>query len=185
MSDSELAELVEAGSLPKFPIVENPNEKDPNKIKIKPKMNVNDMGDGADLYVTPEDLEGTFDYVPDVKSMAMGADAELMDARNEALEMVATRPNMLQLLAEEGYRLKIKDLLVANYEDKGFRDAEKYFEKIQPPEGGLGQMGGPGAPMQQPGVPGVPQANPGSGPAKQMAGAGNIPNPQTIPQGIR
>ena len=179
MSDAQIAELVEAGQIPKHPVVENPNEKDPSKLKIKPKMKVNEVGDGATLYVTPEDLEGTFDYIPDVKSMAMGNDAELMRARSEAIEVAVNQPNMVQLLAQDGWRLKFKDLLEANYEDKGFRDAEKYFEKIQPDEGqiqaqsglqgGIPQMGGPQQNPSVPRVPGVPQANPAGSPAKQMA----------------
>jgi hypothetical protein len=189
VSDDAINQMTEAGSLPKFPVVENPGEKNPDNLKIKPKMVINDMEDGATLTVTPEDLEGTFDYIPDVKSMAMGSDAQQMQAREEAVQLATTNTNVIQLLAQEGYKLKIKDLLVANYEDKGFRDAEKYFEKLPPNPA----MGGVGPNMQQPGVPGSPQANPNGGPAQPMAGPGpvgqggmpSISQPQGIPQGIR
>ena len=186
MSDNDIASMVEAGMLPKHPIVENPEEKNPDNYRIKPKMSVNDMGDGATLYVTPEDLEGTFDYVPDVKSMAMGSDAQLMAARDEAVQLATTNQNVIQLLAQEGYRLKVKDLLVANYEDKGFRDAEKYFEKLPPP--GTSPMGGVQPNMQQPGVPGLPQAPFGGGSGQPMAQPGGIgqgqPPSLPIPQGF-
>lgn len=180
ISETQLMDLVDAGKLPKYPVIENPNEKNPDNYKIKPKMAVNEMEDGATLYITPEDLEGTFDYIPDVKSMALGSDVELSRSRNEAIELATNRPNVIQLLAQEGYRLKIKDLLVANYEDKGFRDAERYFEKIPeeqalvPPgvgvQGGPGQMAGPGQAPPNAGVPGLPKAPLGAGPTQQMAG---------------
>ena len=68
VTDSELQSMYDAASMPKYPVVMNPKEKDVKKIKMKPKMTI--KGDIADVSIVPADLEGTFDYVPDVKSMA-------------------------------------------------------------------------------------------------------------------
>lgn len=184
MSDLEIQQMVEAGSIPKYPVIENPEEKDPEKIRMKPKMSINEMGDGADLYVTPEDLDGSFDYIADVKSMAMGTDIQMQQSRQEAIEMLTTRPNVVQLLQQQGWNVKIKDLLEANFEDKGFKDASRYFEKVTQTQEGNGQMGGAVPNSQVPGLPNVPQTNPGIGPEQQMAGAGAIPQFGSVPQGI-
>lgn len=173
LSNSDLELLLEAGKLPKYPVVENPGEKDPEKIRVKPKLSINEMGDAADLYITPEDLDGTFDYIPDVKSMAMGADAEMAQARSEAIQLVTQNPSVLQLLSQEGFRPKVKELLIADLEDKGLRDAERFFEKIQDGQQGLNQttdptMGGIQPNSAVPGLPNGSQALPGVGAPEQM-----------------
>lgn len=186
IGDAELAEMYEAGMVPTHPVIENPTEKDPSKIKMKSKMSINKMGDGATLYITPEDLEGTFDYIPDVKSMAVGSDAEMIASRQEMIELITTRPSVIQLLQAEGWRPKIKDMLVSSFEDKGYRDAEKLFEKLQttPSPEGNGQMAGSLPNSSIPGLPNVPQTNLGTGAVQQMAGpqptnpGGSPPIPQ-------
>lgn len=189
-SDMDIADMMEAGKLPKHPVIENPEEKDLSKLKIKPKMKINEMGDGAELYVVPEDLEGDFDYIADVKSTGLGADQELMMGRQRAIELVSTNQGVLQLLAGEGWKPKIKDLLVSNFEDQGLRDAEKFFEKIDNgqtgnTQNGTQEMGGLIPGITDPGLQGIPQTNTGAGPIQQMAGPSGVPNPQAIPQGIQ
>lgn len=183
MTDLQLQELYESAKVPKFPVYENPKEKDPAKIRMKAKMEVNDMGDGAKLYITPDDIVGEFDYIADVKSMSVGADMEMTAARQEAIQLVTTNPNVVQLLSLEGYRPKVKDLLVANFEDKGLRDADRFFEKYEqsPTQAGNPQMGSPLPNGQVGGIPGVSQTDPRTSPAQQMAGpagAGQQPIPQ-------
>lgn len=199
LSNEDVQTLMDAGSMPKFPIVENPNEKDPSKIKLKPKLSINDQGDAADLHITPEDLDGTFDYIPDVKSMAIGADAQMQAARTEAITAISQNPTVLQLLQAEGFRPKIKELLVADLEDKGLRDAEKFFEKVDqnggqnPNQDPNSQMGGTGANMPGQGLPNVPQTNPAGSIQQLMAAAGSantpgqapIPNIPSVPQGLQ
>jgi len=131
MNDSELGELIEAGKTPKVPVYENPNEKDPTKLKYHPKMKMGKMGDSAELSIVPEDLEGTYDYIADVKSMASGATQELMEARQKAMDTLFTNPVVLQLLAQQGYRPNAKELLTNSFEEAGARDADRYFEKIE------------------------------------------------------
>jgi hypothetical protein len=183
-SPEELDQMTEAGKLPKYPVVTNPDEKDPSKISLKPKMEINDTGDIADIYATPEDLDGNYDYIADVRSMASGADQELMQGRQNMINTLITgaaSANVIQLLAGEGYRPKVKELLGQSFEDLGMKDADRFFEKLPPPqpinvipgqEGQIGQpptglppqgtpqMGGVQPPMSPAGLPGIPQAPP-------------------------
>lgn len=199
MDDGAIQSMVQAGQMPKFPIVDNPTEKNPDKLKIHPKMEVNDMGDSAKLYIVPEDLDAYFDFVPDVRSMAVGSDVEMVQARQEAMEYVTSNPNVIQSLQADGYRVKTKDLLVSNFEDKGLKDAERYFEKLpqngpqNPNSTGSGPLPGvdPNSPVQ--GLPNVPQTPVGGVPGQQMAGpipAGlggqtAVPNSGVLPQGLQ
>lgn len=169
-TDEEINQMMEAGSLPKYPVIENPEEKDFTKQIIKPKMKVNDTGDIAEIYSTAEDFDGVYDYIPDVKSMAVGASTELMQGRQVAIQSLTTNPVVLQLLQTEGYKPKIKELLETNFEDLGLKDAERFFEKIQQtaiptaggpvgtPQAGIDQMGGVQPTGGQPGLPSIPQA---------------------------
>ena len=162
MSPMEVEEIAEAGKLPKYPVISNPNEKDASKMEIKPKMEVGETEDYADVYVTPEDLNGVYDYIPDVKSMSAGAEAELMAGRQNAINVLTTNPNVLQLLAQEGFRPKVKELLTSNFEDLGLKDAERFFEKLQP----------------QPQIPGQPPPDPTQAGAPQVGG---VPQSQPVP----
>lgn len=131
ISDSDLDGMVEAGKVPKYPIVDNPEEKNPNKLKVRPKMKVNEQGDLAELVIVPDDFEGSYDYIASVKSMAIGAQEEMMQARMQAIEMLMN-PIVQQMLQQEGVRPNIKELLIDNFNDLGMRDAEKYFGRAQP-----------------------------------------------------
>jgi hypothetical protein len=178
-SDMELQQLMQAGMTPKYPVVTNPEEKDLSKVVLKPKMKINETGDVADLYLVPEDLEGDYDYIADVRSMASGADQELIQGRTNALQILTTNANVLQLLQQEGYRPKIKELLGQSFEDLGLKDSDRFFEKLtpalngqatipgQPPisptQTGNPQMGGLPTNSPIPGLPAVPQAPPPTG----------------------
>jgi hypothetical protein len=191
MTDVELGELIETGKTPKHPVYENPEEKEPSKIKYKPKMRMSDMGDSAELSITPDDLEGTYDYIADVKSMSAGATQELMESRMKAMDLLLNNANVIQLLAQEGYKTNVKELITDTFEDQGLRDADRYFEKIEtqalPPT-----AGGPQPNMPQPGLPALPQANPAGGLPEQMAGSvpaglggqASLPNAGAVPPGI-
>lgn len=169
ITDMQIADMVENAKIPKHPVITNPEEKDVEKLEYKPKMKVNEMGDGAELYVTPEDLKGDFDYIADVKSTSIGANEELVAGRQRAIELVSTNQGVLQLLAGEGWKPKIKDMLVSSFEDAGLRDAEKFFEKVEQSEmagqlpmgGDMGQLSNMGIPntnpqMSAPQTPSVP-----------------------------
>jgi hypothetical protein len=192
-TDEELQQMKDAGSTPKYPVVTNPHEKDPLNINMKPKMSINDTGDIAEIYAVEEDFAGTYDYIADVRSMAVGANEELIQGRQNAVNMLLnapTSPFVIQLLNAEGFRPKVKELLEANFEDLGLKDASRFFEKLPPPQpaimgqngidpatgqplnpaqAGANQMGGLPPPPGQPGLPVGPQTPAGINP-QQMAG---------------
>lgn len=171
--DNELQSLMSLGQTPKFPIIENPKEKDITKLKIRPKMKISDMGDVAEITVVPEDLQGTYDYIADVRSMAASQTDELMQARQKALELFTANPVVLQLLQQEGYKPKIKEIISSNLEDFGLSDAERFFEKndqIGPAQAGIRPAGGVGQPVDVNGLPAAPQAVPNPSPVQQVAG---------------
>lgn len=174
VNDLELQLLLDSAKTPKYPVFENANEKDPTKLKYKPKMRVSDMGDSAELSIVPQDLDGTYDYIPDVKSMALGASEELMQGRQRAVELFTSNPNVIQMLAQEGFKPKIKEILRSNLEDFGLKDAERYFEKLDESViPGAGAAGGFTPPVPTAGIP-TPQGDPGGGIPQQMAGPGGI-----------
>ncbi len=182
MSDLDLQDMYQNSKLPKYPIIENPKEKDFSKMKIKPKMKVNDMGDGADLYLTRDDFDGSFDYIADVKSMATGADVQTIEALNKNFEIM-TNPNVVQLLTQEGWKPKLKELIVDLFNYNGStQDSEKYFEQISGqgtniPANTTGNI--PGQPGQG-GSPAIPQVQG----EEQMGGSNVGPQQQGIPQTI-
>lgn len=119
---------------------------------MMPKMKMDDNGQVGSLIVEPDDLAGNYDYIPDVGSMASNADDASIRSKTEAIAM-AINPQAQQLLMAEGYRPKLKDLLVDHYEDIGFKNADQYFEKIN--QGGLDGQGQGGIQPQPAGGAGV------------------------------
>lgn len=172
MSELELNELVATASIPKYPVVLNPKEKDPTKLKIKAKMIISPNRDSADISVVPEDMEGTFDYIPDIKSMSIGAGEEQAMARQNAIALFTNNPVMLQLLQADGYRPNAYELAKSELDSSGLGDAERFFVKLndQQIQQTTTTTGGLGANSGLPGLPTVPQAPIGAGVPQQMAG---------------
>jgi hypothetical protein len=159
VSDEELNSMVNAAQIPQFPVFENPEEKDPEKLKVRPKMEIDDYGESANLVLIPDDMDGNFDYIVDVKSMELGSSVEYINNRQQAITMVKD-PLMLQMLAQEGWKPKVKDLLVSIMNEGGLNDSQKYFERVtQNPSvpGGNPQVPGVVPNSPNPGVPAVPQ----------------------------
>jgi len=180
MSDVELNNLMEAGKSPVNPIIENPYVKDPTKYKVKPKMTVSQKGDYAELSVVPEDLDGVYDYVPDVKSMSVGSDTEYTNGMQRLFETLLN-PSVTQMLAQEGIKINIQDLLVNLFNQYGTRDAEQYFSTVEQPTNpaqgaiGGGQVPG-GAGVLDPALAGLQQ---------QMGQPAGLPGQQGVPEGIQ
>jgi hypothetical protein len=173
VSDEQLQQMIGAAGVPKFPVVENPTAKK-SEQRLKPKMTINEQGDSAEISLIPEDLEGTYDYVPDVKSMAMSAHDELLSAQNKALEMMVN-PQIMQVLQQNGVTTNVKDLIQTILENTGLRDAERYFNTAQTPTGAPANMGQPGLPTPSAALP------PG---AEQMAGSPDISGQPGVPMGV-
>lgn len=170
ITDSQLDQLEQAAQVPLYPVVTGKGKKQ----EIKPKMTISEMGDSAELSLVPEDLSGTYDYIPDVKSMSMGAYQEQLQALNRAFEIL-TDPQVLKLLQMEGVTPNVKDLSSSILEQTGLRDTERYFKQIETSPG-IQQN------MAQPGLPGASSAIPQGG--EQMAGSQAIPQPGGVSMGV-
>ncbi len=108
---------------------------------LKPKLEVDQSGGSAMLAVTPEDVKGNFDFSVDVESMAVSSDDERKQARQTAVSLLVSNPNIMGFLQQEGVKPKFKELFIAWLEDLGFSDAEKFFETVQGGQAG-GMAGG-------------------------------------------
>lgn len=170
VNDLQMQELMNAAYTPAYPVVENPGEKDPEKLKIKPKMRLDSTGTEAQISMVPEDLNGTFDYIPDVKSMSSGADAEYQEARKQATDLLFNNQNVIQLLAQEGKKPNAAEILTEIFEASGTRDASRFFTDIQAGgvQQGSTQAAGIAPDMAQPGLPAGASPAPQAG--QQMAG---------------
>lgn len=180
VSDQDLVALTEAAKIPQFPVILNSDN--PENAIVKPKMQLNEMEDSAELSLVPEDLEGNYDYIADVRSAAAGADVQLAKARTSMIGLITENQGVIQLLEKEGYDPKIKELLVASLEEGGLKDAERYFEKREttnPDGAGATNSGGIQQGLPEPGRPELSLAAPQISPGQQMAqpigsGQGNL-----------
>jgi hypothetical protein len=127
-------------------------------------------GEFAVLRVTPDDLTGQYDYIPDVKSMAIGTNEAMVNGRNQLLQLLLS-PNVNAQLQSEGDKIKVKDLIISIAEDNGVRNAGKFFESVQTGVGQPGMVGGLPTPVEQ-GAGGITQTSP-----TNIGGAG----PQGLP----
>lgn len=172
ISDVELQTLGQMALVPTYPVKDSSSK---DKNAVKPKMRMSDDGNVADISVVPEDLEGTYDYIPDIKSMSSSFGVEMAQARQQAIQLLTTNPTILQLLQAEGYRPKIKEILRTDFEELGLHDADRYFEKLeinpipngnpnQDPTAGAQAPGGIPSPLTNGGIQSIPQAAPGASP---------------------
>lgn len=141
-TNEELQTQMANAEVPKYPVVMNPEEEVDN-YQVEPKMTISETGDEAELRLTSEDMDGTYDYIPDVKSMAAGALVERQKAQQQAFSM-ATNPQVSQLLAAEGQKLKISQVLGTMLENAGFPNAQSIFEQLPTPSQSPNQLGGVG-----------------------------------------
>lgn len=160
VTNQSVEEVVEGISTPRFPATEDSSV---------PKLKLSDNGEEAELTVDKTDMNGLFDYIPDVKSMAVGAGIQQQQGRQKAFEILLN-PVVTQNLQAEGQRLSTKDLIVMLLEDQGVKDAERLFEEAQP-EPSLGQTQG----LQPEGAQGIQQ--PGQAPQQVPP---QIPQPTGI-----
>lgn len=183
MNEQDIQSLFESAKQPKFPVFTKMDD-NPENIEYKPKMEINDMGDGAELSIVPEDLQGTYDYIADTVSMQSGASEDLIRAQQQAISDLTQNQGMIQLLQAQGVQPEIKELLINHYENIGLKDAERYFTTQQPAQPGLAGGNGLANPMALQGIPGAPppQAQGGLNPA--MAGPAQVPLPGGIPTGV-
>lgn len=140
------------------------------------KLKVDEDGLNGYLHVNPDDdYLGEYNFIPDIE--ALGMSDPLRDYSNQAVwYKQALEAEKSGALAQDGYRLKHKDILAKMAEKLGNKDTDQYFAKLEANEivqaGAGGQVPGnggqavpPGGPVQgapvppvQPTGPGIPQA---------------------------
>lgn len=113
--------------------------------KVYPKLQVDGKGKSAQLAVEPEDIKGNYDFIIDVESMQVHADEEKKTARQAAVSLLATNPQVTDMLLKEGVRPKFKDLFITWLEDLGFGDADRFFDKASKSDMMMAMMGSQGA----------------------------------------
>lgn len=156
-----------------------------------PKFNVEPMGEAGSLIIEPDDLSGTYDFIPDIESMRLPDDGQILASKRQMIELVRD-PAMAQMLMQEGYKLKVKEMLEDYFEDLGMKDADKYFEKVQQPvaQGGeyaqAGQAGGGGLIPGQEGQGNVPNIGMGGGGQTMAGGQAQpvVPGPGPVQVGV-
>lgn len=163
---------------PRFPV-------SPEEGLTVPKFEEDTMGEGGNLHLEEGDLIGNYDYIPDIESMKAPSDADI-ENKLQVLLAAITNPTILQMLQMEGKKPKVSELLVRMIEATNIiKDADAYFEDIQPQSQMMGGANGQsqtqqgGNPSPEGGVP--PQGNAGN---PGMAGGpptmAQNPNPQLM-----
>ena len=122
LTDEELRVITETSKMPKYPVMVDGD--------IKTKLEKDGDSIFAKLYVTPTDMKGLYDYIPDVKSMTAGTTDEQIRGRNQALNLLLN-PSVDVKLQQEGVSVNIKDLLTQILEDNGVKNASKLFQEGQ------------------------------------------------------
>ena len=155
---------------------------------VVPKMYQEDGDTTAQLIVERDDLSGEYDYTPDIESMRLADPNQEINSKKQLLEL-ALNPVTTQLLMQEQYRLKTKEVIEDFFTAVGIKDADKYFEKLQGGLNGIdpatGQPIGPGAGGTIPGNPNLPNGGiggMGQSPMPLAGGqaAGVIPGPIAV-----
>jgi hypothetical protein len=164
---SMIQSIVEQTAIPATPVNMTPNKR---VGEFAPKMEMDKYGEFAVLRVTPDDITGNYDYIPDVKSMSIGTNEAMVNGRNQLLQLLLS-PNVNAQLQSEGDKIKVKDLIISIAEDNGVRNAGKFFESVQTGVGQPGMVGGLPTPVEQ-GAGGITQTSP-----TNIGGAG----PQGLP----
>ena len=138
-----------------------------------PKFQKDEFGMEGKLLIEPGDLMGDYDYIPDIESMRQPSD---QDVENKLTAVISTisSPAIMQMLASEGTKPKIKELLVKLFEStKVIQDADAFFEESADVNNQMMQDG-----TNTAGVPNVEPSpeSAGNGVLTGMAG-GNAPIP--------
>lgn len=148
---------------------------------MAPKMMTEPQESYAEVRVTPEDISGNYDYIPDIETMQPPNNEQMLLAKRAALDMVKD-PQSQQLFQMEGVKPKFTDLVEDYLEDLGFKDAGKYFESLTPEDVQAQQAGGgipptgeaPFGAVPPQGIQAGPQAVPGN------PGQPGIPGPVAV-----
>lgn len=151
--------------------------------KEQSKFQTDERGHMASLYIVKEDLMGDYDYKVNVQTMNVNYDDQRKQARQTAISLLVTNPNVSALLAQDQTKPRFKELMVTWLEELGWTDADRYFEQLPPPpqQGAPGQPGQPGAQPGQPPPPGGSALGSGAAQVGPPQGAPAPQGPATPP----
>lgn len=125
VTEEELMTVSEISKTPKFPVMV--------KGEIRKKLERDEVGSLARLFITEEDTDGYYDYIPDVKSMSVGVSEEAVNGRNRALTLLMS-PAVTQLLEKENKTIKIDELVKQILNDNGIKNPDKFIEEKESEE---------------------------------------------------
>jgi hypothetical protein len=161
VTQEELQVIGDTSKMPKYPVMVNG--------QIKPKLEKDNMGAFANLYITEDDLKGLFDYIPDVKSMAVGVSDEAIRGRNNALTLLLN-PAIEAKINASGQKVDIVELVKQILYDNGVKNVDRLFEEKQnEPQIGLPNNLGAGNVPTSPSPIGL-EANSGMANAPELSG---------------
>jgi len=121
--DEAYEELRQQGALEEYATPIYPVEISGESV---PKLRMGDDGKTGYLAFDKEkDTVGEFDFIPDVESMSLPNDKDLLQTRLMYYKLILESQ---QQLAEEGVKPKYKELLVSLGERAKIDDADQYFE---------------------------------------------------------
>ncbi len=102
-----------------------------------PKFVLDPDGSSGELIITPEDISGNYDYIPDIKSMSVPDQGQV----NGLTQMLAEAkdPTAIQLRAQNGEQMNIGKLERDLFDLLGIKNADKYYEPLQQ-EGGANEQ---------------------------------------------
>ena len=166
IAPEELEAISEVSKTPKYPVMV--------EGEVETKLKRDKYGSFAKLFVTKDDMRGLYDYIPDVKSMAVGVSEESIRGRNSALNLLLN-PSIDAKLKSENVNVKIEELLKEVLADNGVKNPEKFFEEMKENEREpISNQGGAGGVIPSP----MPTLNEG------QQGMGNLPELPTEPATI-
>lgn len=93
-----------------------------------PKLKLENDGRSGFLAVTKDDIDGEFDFIPDVEAMSLPNDQSEIAARTMLADKLKDVEDKIE---REGYRVKWKELMEKIGETAKLRDVEQFFEKME------------------------------------------------------
>lgn len=118
---------------PKYPVAL------PNGTQV-PQFEPSLGGQEGNLYVTKQDIDGLYDFIPDVESMQVASEQQMESKLNIALQLL-TNQTIVAEMAAEGKRPKVTELLIKLLETtRVIKNAESFFENIPQDQQAQGQQ---------------------------------------------
>lgn len=120
---------LEQHSSPMYPVEANGEQ--------LPQLELEENGRAGFLYVTKQDLDGDYDFIPDVEAMSMTDDSQDIQAKSMFFDRAkSVEPQLMQ----EGTKIKWQDLLESMGYSAKLKEPEQYFEQISEEEMQMQQM---------------------------------------------